>query len=237
MNENHIPPAEVPQSGIGTKNESALHAAIKNWYALPEDEPEAKEGRYIIDIKREGLLIEIQTKNFSAIGKKLRALTKKHKVRLIYPVSTEKWIIKTDPEGNLISRKKSPKKGSVYDIFNELIRIPDLVDEANLSIEILFIKEEEIRCDDGKGSWRRKGVSILDRKLVDVIEKKIFQGKKDFLDLLPQDLEQPFSNKILAEKLGIPANKARKITYCLKKAGALKEVGKQGNTLLYESIP
>jgi len=50
--------------------EYSLHSDIKKWYFCPGDHFEVKMYNYIIDIKRDDLLVEIQTKNFSAIKKK-----------------------------------------------------------------------------------------------------------------------------------------------------------------------
>ncbi len=220
---------------IGLRNEKSLHASLKKWYSLPEDEFEVKVDGYIIDIVRGDTLLEIQTRNFSAMSRKLRKLVINHRVRLIHPIPITKWIIKLSCDGQeLISKRKSPKSGSIYDLFNELIRIPDLMNYDNFSIELLMIIEEEIRIDDGKGSWRRKGVSIEDRRLVEVVEKVKLASKEDFMLFLPGNLDKQFSNKILSKAAKIPIAKARKTTYCLKNMGLIKEVGKNGNELLFE---
>jgi hypothetical protein len=80
-------------SGIGLLNEKALHASLKEWYALPGDRFEVPVDGFVIDIVRDDLLIEIQTRNFSAIKSKLTALVHSHRVRLIYPIVQEKWIL------------------------------------------------------------------------------------------------------------------------------------------------
>jgi len=224
----------LEHSGININNEKSLHSSIKQWYAIPGDRLEVKVDKYIIDLVREDSLIEIQTRNFSAIGNKLRALVKYNKVTLVHPIAIEKYIVIVEDSNNIISRRKSPKKGKLVDLFNELIRIPDLIDEENFVLEILMTKEEEIRCKDGKGSWRRKGISIVDRKLVEVVEKVTFSQGKDFLRFLPEDLPENFTNKELAKTLKITVYKARKVTYCLRKMKLIKEVGKNRNELIFE---
>jgi biotin operon repressor len=96
-----------------------------------------------------------------------------------------------------------------------------------------MIEEEEVWCNDGRGSWRRKGASIEDRKLVHVFERRIFEHKTDFLKVLPKDLPDPFSNKDLAESLGISVNQSRKMTYSLRRIGTITHVGKNGNQMLF----
>jgi hypothetical protein len=215
-------------------NEYSLHSAIKNWYSLPGDRFEVRVDDFIVDIVRETLLIEIQTKNFSAIKKKLKKLLEKYEVRLVYPIPQQKWIVHVTKSGEIVRRRKSPKKGRLFNLFDELIRTPTFIREENFSLEVLMIEEEEVRCNDGKGSWRRRGVSIKDRRLINVYDKTLFKNEKDFLRFLPSDLSKPFTNRKLARRSGVSINLARKITYCLRKMGAITTVGKKGKELIFE---
>ncbi|MFH1489645.1 MAG: hypothetical protein ABII06_12150, partial [Pseudomonadota bacterium] len=90
------------------------------------------------------------------------------------------------------------KKGHLFQLFEELVSIPELIRTRNFSLEVLLIKEEEVRRDDGQGSWRRKGWSIFDRCLVEVVDRQIFKTPSDFLDLIPKDLLDPFATDDLA---------------------------------------
>jgi len=215
-------------------NETSLHSAVKEWCSLPGDRFEAKVDGFVVDIVRDNQLIEIQTRNLSAIEEKLKSLLRHHKVRLIHPIAKEKWIIQVDPlTGRQTRRRRSPRKGDVWDLFQELIWMPELVRETNFSIEVLMVKEEEVRCADGKGSWRRRGTSIRDRRLIEVVDKLFFEKKEDYLKLLPRDLAQPFTNRSLAVSMGLRISQARKVTYCLKKMGAIKEIGRDRKGLLF----
>jgi hypothetical protein len=215
-------------------NEYSLHSAIKNWYSLPGDKLEVRVDDFVIDIVRETLLIEIQTKNFSAIKKKLTKLLENHEVRLVYPIPKQKWIVHVTESGEIVRRRKSPKNGRLFDLFYELVRTPNLIKGENFSLEVLMIEEEEVRCNDGKGSWRRRGASIKDRKLMNVNSKTLFKNEKDFLRFLPSDLVKPFTNRKLAKLNGVSINLARKITYCLRKMDAITTVGKKGKELIFE---
>jgi len=215
-------------------NEHSLHSEIKERYSIPGDKLEAKVDDFFIDISRGSLLIEIQTKNFSAIKRKLSNLVKNHKVRLVYPIPERKWIVRVTETGEVLSRRKSPKKGKLADLFYELVRIPDLIGNKNFSFEVLMIEEEEIRCNDGKGTWRRKGVSIKDSKLINVNGKVLFKHRRDFLTFLPDDLKNPFTNRTLANQAGISISLARKITYCLRKMGVITYVGKKRRELMFQ---
>jgi hypothetical protein len=227
--------AVAKPSGIGTRNEKSLHAALKHWYAQPGDQLEAQVDGFVVDIVRDDLLIEIQTRNLAAIRRKLSALLERHSVRLVYPIAKEKWIVRKTGSGKqVIGRRKSPKVGCLDDLFVELVSIPDLVRHDNFALQIVLIQEEEIRRADGRGSWRRRGQSLHDRKLLQVLETVTFEGKQDFLRFLPDGLDQPFSNRHLAQHIGGSIRAARRMTYCLKKMGAIQEVGKNGNQLLFK---
>lgn len=211
-----------------------MHSQIKDWYKKEEDRLEVKLENYIIDILRNNLLIEIQTGHFSSIKKKLDYLLSAYQVRLIYPISKQKWIVHMSKSGQFIRRRKSPRKGKLIDLFYELVYFPSFIINRNFSIEVLLIEEEEYRSNDGKGSWRRRGDSITDRKLLNVLERVVFRNNHDFLGFLPKDLERYFTNKILAQNLGISVKLAQKITYCLRKMGLISIVGKKRAELMFQ---
>ena len=219
---------------IGTQNEGSLHASLKEYYRQPGDIVEGRVDGYLIDLVQGEGLVEIQTKNFSAIKKKLANLLDNHHVRLVHPIALRRDIVKVAPEtGELLSTRKSPKKGDFYDLFAELIRIPHLIMHPHLTVEAVLTTEREIRCDDGRGSWRRRGVSIVDRCLVEVVEQRSFVTSSDYLSVLPKNIPSPFTNKDLASLAKVTTKKAQKVTYTLKKAGLIEDVGRRGNEILY----
>ncbi|MCK5205524.1 MAG: hypothetical protein KAR15_16695 [Desulfobacterales bacterium] len=221
---------------IGTLGEKSLHAALKAWYSRPGDHLEKIVDGFHIDIVRSKLLIEIQTQNFSSIKNKLTALTKKHQVRLVFPMAQEKWIVRLAADGiTQLGRRKSPKKGNLFQLFEELVSIPSLIQNANFSFEVLLIREEEIRRDDGLGSWRRKGWSIADHRFLEVVSKHVFKKSSDFLSLMPPRLSDPFSTHDLAEAINQPRWLAQKMAYCLRKMGVIEMVGKKRNSVLYST--
>jgi len=127
-------------SPIGTLNEKALHAALKEWYAEPGDRVEVEIDGFFVDLVRGDLLIEIQTGGFSGIKRKLLALTEAHPLRLVYPIAREKWIVKLDEDGRRrLSRRKSPKRGQVEDVFAELVSFPRLITRPNFSLDVLLV--------------------------------------------------------------------------------------------------
>lgn len=225
------------KNGINIKNESSLHNDIKYWYGTEGDRYEAYCDGYIIDMIRGEQLIEIQTGNFSAIKPKIYNLITSHKIKLIYPIITEKWISLIDNDTNeCIRKRKSPLKKDFINIFDELVSMPELILNDNFSIELIQIKMEELRCNDGKGSWRRKGISIMDKKLLEVNNTIELNENKDFLKLFQCKLPNQFTNKELAKLANINLSLARKATYCLTRMKLLESSGKRGRENLYTVI-
>ena len=197
---------------------------------------EVRLGNYIVDILRGDLIIEVQTKNFSAIRGKLETLIKNYKVRLVYPLPEQKRITHISKDNTVNSKRKSPRKGRLADLFRELMMIPQTIGEDNFSLEVLFIDEEEVRCEDGKGSWRRRGVSIKDRKLIAVNDRILFEKKADFLKVLPNGLNSVFTNRELADLAKVSIRTARQITYCLRKSDMLQIAERKGRELTFQKV-
>jgi hypothetical protein len=221
---------------IGTLQEMSLHAALKNRLARPGDRLEVEIEGYYIDIVHEDLLIEVQTGNFTAMKSKLDRLLKNHSVCVVYPIARERWVRRVTADGDLISRRKSPKKGRIEELFTELVRLPHLVSNPNFFLKALLIQEEVIWRDDGQGSWRRKGWSIADRLLLDVLEFADFTKPADYLGLLPETLAYPFTNRDLVTCLGIQDRLAQKMTYCLRQMELIEIIGKSGRAHLHDKI-
>jgi len=227
----------VSKPGIGLLRETSLHAALKSWYAQEDDRLEVLVNGYVIDIVREGLLIEIQTSSFSSLKAKLMRLTQSYPVRLVYPIAQEKWVVRVSQDGQTrLARRRSPKRGRLEHLFKELVRFPFLVKDPNFSIEVLLTQEEAIWRDDGKGSWRRKGWSIADRRLLSVVSSIVLTRPQDFQALLPPGLPQPFTTFDLALASPMPRSLAQKMVYCLKEMEVLQVVGKQRRGLLYTPL-
>jgi hypothetical protein len=223
---------------IGTLNEKLLHAALKQWYAQPGDRTEVPVDGFTVDLVRGDLLIEIQTRSLSAIKRKLAALVERHRVRLVYPIAQDKWIIRLSRNGaTVLGRRKSPKRGAVELVFEELVSMPHLLAHPNFSLEVLLIQEEEVRKQDGaRNPWRRRGWGTHERRLVQVIVRRLFETPADMGALIPATLVEPFTTTQLAESLGQPVWLAQKMAYCLRQMGAISTVGKRGRGILYARV-
>lgn len=218
---------------IGTLREKSLHASLKDWYKQSGDLLETEVDGYVVDILRGETLIEFQTKNFSSIKPKLEALTQSHPVHLVHPIAKTKWIVRVDKAGKELSRRRSPKRGKLVDIFSELVYIPKVCREEKFTFEAVLIEAEEIWKDDGKGSWRRKGWSIADRQLVSVISSRRFHCPSDYAKLFPDALPDEFSNADVANLLKIRPRLTQKMTYTLRAMGTIEFLRKNGRANIY----
>ena len=219
---------------INTYNEKSLHRDLKQWCAQPGDRFEVPVSGFIVDIFRDNLLIEIQTSGLGKLKRKLGVLTREHQVRLIHPIAAEKWIVKPGQcQDGSTSRRKSPKRGRMVDLFAELVSIPHLIDEPNFSLEIVLVQEEEVRQHTPGKNWRRKGWGTAERRLLRVLNNRTFASAADVAMLLPEALVEPFSTSDLAEALACQRRLAQQMSYCLRKMAAITMVGKQGNAHTY----
>ena len=106
--------------------EQSLHNQLKDYYAGEVDQVEATVEGYIVDVVKDGVLVEVQTGNFGSIRQKLLDLLRSHRVRLVHPVPLNKWIIRVGPGGGQVSRRRSPKRGRVEEVFDEMVYTPEL---------------------------------------------------------------------------------------------------------------
>jgi hypothetical protein len=176
----------------------------------------------------------VQTGSFGPLKEKAEFLTQSGKLRIIHPIISQKHIELYDSGGGLIRKRKSPLKGSAWDVFKALLYAPELPLLKNLAIELAVVDVIEKRLDDGRGSWRRRGVSITDRLLGAWHQTIILAKPKDYQQFIPFRKNERFSVRDLAEKAGINVALARKAVYVLAKMGLIERTGKQGNALLYK---
>jgi hypothetical protein len=180
------------------------------------------------------VLIEIQTSGFSSMKRKTTSLLELgHRVRIVHSIPVDKWIVKVDADGTVLSRRRSPKHGQPTDIFAELVSFPELLVHPQLEVDVLLTVEEEYWLYTPGGAWRRKGWAIVERRLIDVLASLQLNNAEDLIRLMPDGLPETFTTADLAEKLGRPRSAAQQMAYCLRKTGVCVAVGKCGNNVEY----
>jgi hypothetical protein len=218
--------------------ETSLHRELKQRYANSPDQCEVQLSGFRIDAVVGDTLFEIQHGSFAAIRPKIqRLLEAGHQVVVVKPLIAEKVLVKLDKkDGEVISRRKSPKRESDIDLFHELIFFTQVFPHENLTIEIAHVQIEEWRYP-GHGRRRRRrdnDFQIQDQKLIKVDKKRRLHNADDLWKLIRRPKKSPFHTGHLAERLDIPRWIAQRIAYCLREMGAVDVVGKSGNTHLYK---
>ena len=225
-------------NNIGTSNESTLHKALKFRYQGQSGSTEALVGSFVCDARTEsGELIEVQLSNFGGhFKKKITALAASNKIRIIHPIILTRYIETWDGKGKFLRKRKSTKKGSAWDIFENLIHAYDLPKLKNVSIELVFLDIMEKRIADGTGSWWRKGIRIADKYINTWHHVMVLSKLKDYYRFIPFKVNESFTVRKLAEKAGINVDLSRKCLYVMEKLGLVVRTGRQSNAFTY-TIP
>ncbi len=102
--------------------ETSLHRDLKTLYAPGPAQFEVSLGGYRIDVVDRDRLIEIQHGSLAAIRDKVRDLLCDHQVLVVKPIVAGKLLVKRQSKGGAVaSRRRSPLRGGLLDLFDELI--------------------------------------------------------------------------------------------------------------------
>lgn len=217
--------------------ETSLHRQLKEAYADDDAEMEVRLQSYRIDVVSKDRLIEIQHGSLAAIRDKVELLLGDHKVLLVKPIVVRKQLVKLDEKGGqVLHRRTSPKRGNVLQLFDELVYFTRVFPHPNLTLEVPLVEIEEWRYP-GHGRRRRhreNDYQIEDQRLLSIQSVYRFRESRDIARLIPPGLPSPFHTGQLAEHLDIDRWAAQKVAYCLRESEAVRQVGKDRNTLLYE---
>lgn len=224
---------EALQSGIGTLGEKTLHSVLKNYYDSRPQNQEVKVGRYVADILNGDGIIEIQTRSFNTLRKKLSCFLESYPVMVVHPIAHTKWIYWIDPEsGEVTKKRKSPKCGQVLDAVGELYKIKPFLTHPNLTFCAALVDLEEYRFLNGWSSDRKKGSTRCERIPTGLWKEVVFN--RHYRNMLPQGLPEKFTSKDLSRAAKISMKKAQTALNILHATADVRRVGKQGNAYLYE---
>jgi hypothetical protein len=217
---------------IGTLNEGLLHAQLKEWYRRPGDLVEHPVDGYLIDLVRGGSLIEIQTGSFAPLRRKLERLLNQHRVRLVVPVPLSRRIVRLSPDGDVLSSRRSPRRGRPEDVFSRLVSLPALLAHPQFSLELLLTHEQELRRHAPGRAFRRRGWVVVGRSLLSVEQQLTLATPDDAAMLLPT-LPTVFDTAELATAVGCDRRLAQQMSYCLRAIGVFETEGRRGRAVLY----
>ena len=221
-------------TGIGTLGEKTVHAVLKNYLEPDVSCHEIKVGKFYADIVNEDGIIEIQTRNFDKLRKKLEYFLALEPVTIVYPIPYVKWLRWVNEEtGEISACRKSPKSGSPYLIFPELYKIKNYLLHPNLKLHIILLNIEEYRFLNGWSSDKKKGSTRCDRIPLQLISEVCIHNLSEYEKLIPSALIEPFTSKDYHKASGLRQGDAGTALNILYHVGALQRVGKKERAYLY----
>ncbi len=211
--------------------ESSLHRQLKERYGPGlGGRAEVCVGGFRADaIDGDGRLVEVQAGPLGALKTKLGRLLGAHEIRVIKPIVLERRIVRRDrADGPDRSGRRSPKRGDLLDVFDDLVGLARVFPDPNLTIEVVGVGIDEVRVA------LRRGHRVVDRRLVEVMASVALRTADDLWALLPVGLDGPFTTLDCARKLGRSVEFAQRVAYCLRHAGAVEERGFFRRRRVYE---
>jgi hypothetical protein len=151
---------------------------------------------------------------------------------VVKPVVFERCVVRrARREGPDLSRRRSPRRGAIVDIFEDLVGLVRVFPHPNLVIEALTVSIDEIRLP--RRPW--PGYSIADRRLIEIHARRLLEQPADLWGLLPEDHDwrEPFTTADLAQRIDRPLWLAQRVAYCLRLTGTARAIGKMGNRRVY----
>lgn len=222
------------RQGIGTLSEKTVHAVLKNYYAPDTDMHEIPIANFVADIYTGTEIIEIQTRSFNTMRRKLTAFLPEYPVTIVYPIPHIKWLSWIDEEtGETSPKRKSPKKGNPYQAFIELYKIRPFLKNENLKFRFALIDMEEYRLLNGWSRDKKKGSDRYDRIPVTFVKEVCVDRREDYMQFIPYDIPEEFTAKDFAKHAKIPVRLAQTVLLILFDLEIVERIGKDGRNYLY----
>lgn len=222
------------RQGIGTLSEKTVHAVLKNYYAPDTDMHEIPIANFVADIYTGSEIIEIQTRSFNNMRRKLAAFLPEYPVTIVYPIPHVKWLSWIDEEtGETSPKRKSPKKGNPYQAFIELYKIRPFLTNENLKFRFDLIDMEEYRLLNGWSRDKKKGSDRFDRIPAAFVEEVCVDRREDYMQFVPYDIPENFTAKDFARCAKIPVRLAQTVLLILTDLEIVERIGKEGRSYLY----
>ncbi len=246
---------------INTYNETSLHKTLKQIYSLEfNGQTEQKTGPYICDIvTKDSQIIEIQTSNISALKNKIEFFLKQNKkITVVHPLAEQKIIETYDNELLTVTKRKSPKKQTIYSVLRSLTGIYNFLTEENFILEIIFTNQTECRQktkekvqSKNKARHHLRTWITTDKKLDSINSKIRLKTKQDYKNLLPDTLQKQFTppqlykaifelkdfNKFTDSQKKSAAKNYTLLIWLLEKMEVIKKTGqKEGRSWIYQIL-
>ncbi len=209
--------SERDSDGIGTYNEKILHKALKHAVCKDPECLEVKVGAYVADVLCDGEIFEIQTGGFYPLVKKIEYFLEntEYTVTVVHPLISELLLIRVDGEtGEVIRKKRSPKRERPCDIIPELFYLKHLVPSDRVRFLLPQIIGEEYRFSE-RVRGRKSGAydsQFFPLRMTGLVEIK---NIADIRSVLPQEIRdaENFDSAFFAKALRL---RGRRLSQALK---------------------
>jgi hypothetical protein len=227
---------EIDGGGIGTLGEKLIHKTLKYYIVSDPSRHEQRISGAVADVISDGRIYEIQTRALSRLVPKLTRFLSEHPVTVVYPLVTEKSIVWLSADsGEAAEPKKSSKKQIAASALYELSAIAALLDDCDLTVELLLVKATEYRLSDGYGSQGHKRATKLNIHLDEITEQISLRSTSDLKKLLPETLPETFTAKELYKAMKLRDRQGYYALKTMEKYGFLRAVEKRGRAVIYTS--
>ena len=224
-------------AGIGTYNEKPLHKILKRTVCEDENAFEVKIGSFVADVRHEGRIVEIQTGGFYPLVQKLRYFLENtdDEIVVLHPIDAELTLIRVDPDtGEVIRKKRSPKKERPCDVLCELFYLRELFASPRVSVLIASVRGEEYRFSE-RVRGRKTGAYDAVYLPKELLETTWLSTPQDIVAVLPQELRDlsEFDAETFGKMMKLRAGRKRSAAIsCLLSFGILVR-RKEGKKYIY----
>lgn len=223
--------------GIGTLGEKSIHAVLKYYFDENPDTHEQSVGDSVADIVGADGVIEIQTRMFQRLNRKLDALLPVCPVTVVYPVVRRKRLIWIEPQtGEALHVGGYRQFQKDVAVFSELTRIRAHLLHPHFRLVIAAMEAEDYRLADGYGEQHRRRATKLDRIPTRLLELRTFESSADYRAFLPGELPDPIDSALYGAYWRIPVVQAQSALRILEQMRLIRSSGKMGRRKQYARI-
>ena len=219
--------------GIGTLGEKSVHATLKHFLCEDHSCHEILMESFVADVVVDKTIYEIQSGQFNKLRSKILNYPLDYDLHIVYPIDESKTIIWLNELGEEVERRKSPKKGNIYDVVRELYKIRPVLKHRKLTIDCIFIDVVEYRLLDGWDVTKKKRATKLDRVPVKLNKIISLSEPQDYRQFLPPNLPQEFMSRDIKKLVKLRDRQVSALLLVLREIEIISVVGKQGNAYIY----
>ncbi len=225
---------DIGCKGIGTLHERTLHLVLKYYFAPDAATHELSVGGFVADAVTEEGVVEVQTRSLYRLKEKLTAFLQHCPVTVVHPVVDTKWVAWVDENGEVQSRRKSPKHQNVYSAISEIYALREFIGGCPLRFALCFVEVEQYRCLNGYGKQRKIRGEHIDRVPLALHDVFMLEAPADYLSLLPHDLPVAFTAADAAKIAKCTESDMRMLLNLTASLGAVEQCGKRGRANLWQ---